>query len=245
MVFRNFAGCAQFAFKPLLFKFIETAMSVKQIKVAIILAGCGVKDGSEIHESTMLMLALSQQNIAYDCFAPDLPQHDVVNHLSGETMAETRNMLVEAARIARGSIRALSELQLEEYRAICIPGGFGVAKNLCDYAQTGKNLQILPQLQELLTQAHAKKIPLLALCIAPVILAKLVTGAQITIGQDEQVAQDIRDLGGEAVLCGEHEGVIIDEKNLFFTTPCYMLEANIAQIYAGVASLVKALVPYL
>lgn len=220
-------------------------MSEARKKVAIILAGCGVKDGSEIQESTMLMLALAQHSIDYDCFAPDIPQTDVINHLNGESMPETRNMLIEAARIARGSIQSLEKLKPENYQAICLPGGFGVAKNLCSYAKDGIKLQVLPQLQRLLSQAHLQKIPLVALCIAPVILAKLISGAKVTLGKDEQVSQDMRDLGADTVLIDKYDGVVIDQKNLLFTTPCYMLEANISQIYSGVHNLVKTLIPFL
>lgn len=214
-------------------------------KVAIILTGCGVYDGSEIHESTMLMLALSQHSIDYDCFAPNINQYDVINHVSGEKMLESRNVLIEAGRIARGNIQSLEQLDINNYQAICLPGGFGASKNLCSYAKDGIKLQILPQLQNLLIQAHKHKIPLVALCIAPVILAKLIKGAKLTLGNDPQVVEDARNLGTEPVVSDSYDTVIVDKDNLIFTTPCYMLKVNIAQIYTGIYNLVKTLVPFL
>ncbi|MFP4387110.1 MAG: isoprenoid biosynthesis glyoxalase ElbB, partial [Alphaproteobacteria bacterium] len=141
--------------------------------VAVILSGCGVYDGSEIHEATLSLLALDQAGAHVQCFAPDMEQMHVINHISGEETEEKRNVLVESARIARGKIKPLTEFTADSYDAVLLPGGFGAAKNLCDFAVLGAECAVNEQAAEALRSMHKKGKPIAALCIAPVILAKL------------------------------------------------------------------------
>ena len=107
-------------------------MSSKNILV--ILSGCGVYDGAEIHESVLTLLALARHGASVTIAAPNKDQMHVINHATGDVMSESRNVMVEAARIARGQITDLSEIQSGDYDAVFIPGGFGAAKNLCTFA---------------------------------------------------------------------------------------------------------------
>lgn len=209
-------------------------------KYAVILAGSGVFDGSEIHEATLTMLAIMQHGGTYQCFAPDKKQHHVVNHLSGDEMPETRNVLIESARIARGNVKNILELHAKDFDALVIPGGFGVAKNLCDYAVKGADLSVIPEVENALKQFQSAGKPIAALCISPVIVSKVFDGAKVTIGEDRTTAGHIAQIGGHHVNT-THGEVIFDEKYNLFTTPCYMLDANIEQIYQGAFNIIKAI----
>lgn len=207
-------------------------------KFAIVLAGCGVYDGAEIHEVTMTMLAVLRNGCQYELFAPDVMQHHVVNHLTGKEMPEKRNVLVEAARIARGNIKPLSQLNPDQFDAVLLPGGFGVAKNLCTFAFEGADCKVNPELEKILLKAHSAKKPIGAMCISPVIIARLFKNSKVTIGQDAGTASAVEKMGANHVNTG-HGDVVIDAPNKIFTTPCYMLDANILQIYEGTDNLVK------
>ena len=207
-------------------------------KFAIVLAGCGVYDGAEIHEATMTMLAVLRNGCQFELFAPDIMQHHVVNHLTGKEMPEKRNVLVEAARIARGSIKPLQQLNPDSFDAILLPGGFGVAKNLCNFAFKGADCEVNPDLEKILLKTHAAKKPIGAMCISPVIIARLFKNAKVTIGQDPGTASAVETMGSKHVKTG-HGEVVIDASNKIFTTPCYMRDANILQIYEGTDNLVK------
>jgi enhancing lycopene biosynthesis protein 2 len=211
----------------------------KSPKVAIILSGNGVYDGAEIHESTMTMLAINKQGGSYDIFAPDIDQHHVINHITGEEMNEKRNVLVEAARIARGSIKPLSELAVNNYDALILPGGFGAAKNLSNFAFKGADAEVLPELEKVIKDAVEKGKPIGALCITPAVIAKILKGVKVTIGQDEGTAQAIQTMGGEHVKTG-HGEVTIDKNFKVATTPCYMLDASISDIALGAENVTKA-----
>lgn len=208
-------------------------------KVAVILSGCGVYDGSEIHETTLALLALSKNEVSYQCFAPNKNQYHVINHLTGEVEKETRNVLVESARIARGDIKALSELDINDYSGILIPGGFGAAKNLSDYAIAGENFTVDDELAQKIRDFHTNKKPIAALCIAPVIIAK-VLGARVTIGNDTETAKHIVSSGGTHVNKDYNE-VAIDETNLVVTNPCYMVAENIYRVSLGAEAVVAAM----
>ena len=145
-------------------------------KFAVILAGCGVFDGAEIHEATMTLYAIAKNNCTYEIFAPNIEQFHVVNHLTGQEMPESRNVLVESARIARGNIKPLSEFIADDFDAIILPGGFGVAKNLSDFAFKGADSSVLPDLQNALVSVYEQKKPIGALCISPAIVAKVFSG---------------------------------------------------------------------
>ena len=201
-------------------------------KFAIILSGCGVYDGSEIHEAVMAMLAITRAGAEYHCFAPDINQHHVINHLSGEETNIQRNVLEESARIARGQIHNLAEFDAEKYEALVIPGGYGAAKNLSSYAFHGADMQVNPDVAKAVKAMHTLKKPIGAMCIAPVILGKLIENAELTIGQDEGSAANLTQMGAQHKTTANGE-VAIDENNRLVTTPCYMLDASIADVFTG------------
>ena len=207
------------------------------LHVAVILSGCGFQDGSEIHEAVCTLLALDQQGAHYQCFAPDMAQARVANHYSGSTADESRNVLVESARIARGAIQPLSAFDASHFHALVMPGGFGAALNLSDFATAGAQCSVQPDVARAVTSMHQAGKPIGALCIAPVILARLIPGARITIGQDADTAQACEALGAKHHNT-THGEVVVDEDNRLVTTPCYMLDARISQIYAGAQALV-------
>lgn len=208
--------------------------------IAVILAGCGVFDGSEIHEATLSLLAIARQGAQYQIFAPDRDQAHVINHYTGETTNEQRNILVESARIARGQISPLTNLNLNEFDAILFPGGFGVAKNLCTLAFEGASCSVLPEVEQLIHSAVQAGKPIGALCIAPAMMAKVLEGAQVTIGQDAGTIQAINAMGGKHIETN-HAEIVIDKQYRLVSTPCYMLDANIEQIADGAHNLVTAL----
>lgn len=209
-------------------------------KFAIILSGCGVYDGAEIHEATLSMYAIAKQGASYEVFAPDIPQHHVINHLTGKEMAETRNVLVESARIARGQIKPLSAFNASHFDALLLPGGFGAAKNLSSFAFDGVDCTVNHDVEKALRHMHQAGKPIGALCIAPVILAKVLGNVKLTIGHDKGTAEAVGKLGANHVTT-THGQVVIDEKNKVFTTPCYMLNANIAQIGEGAENIIRSM----
>lgn len=209
-------------------------------RIAVVLAGSGVYDGSEIHEATLSLYAISKNGGAYQIFAPNINQHHVVNHLTGEEMAETRNVLVESARIARGNIKDLAEFNANDFDAILFPGGFGVAKNLCSLAFDGADCKVNSDVETVIKEMHSASKPIAALCVAPALIAKVITGSEVTIGNDEGTAGAIEAMGSHHKQAG-HGEVVIDTKNKIVTTPCYMLDATIAQIGAGAENVVKTL----
>jgi len=213
-------------------------------KFAVVLAGNGVFDGAEIHEATLAMLAIRKQGAAYDVFAPDMEQHHVVNHITGEEMDEKRNVLVEAARIARGQIKALDQFDPKEYDALLLPGGFGAAKNLSTFAFDGPDCTVQPDVEKAIKGMHAAGKPIAALCIAPVLLARVLGKGKLTIGQDAGTAEALGKMGASHQDTG-HGEVAIDEQNKLFTTPCYMLDADIAQIADGAENIVRAVLKHL
>jgi enhancing lycopene biosynthesis protein 2 len=224
-------------------------------KIAVVLAGCGVFDGAEIHEATLTLFAIDKAGAIYQCFAPDINQAHVVNHLTGKAMNEARNVLVEAARIARGKIKPLSGFKADDFDALVFPGGFGVAKNLCTFAFDGVNCSVLPEVEAAVKSAAKAGKPIGALCIAPVMIAKILGNLDVTIGDEVGPAQAIEAFGGKHIETthGEividrknkhiettHGEIVIDRKNKVVTTPCYMLDATISQIAEGAEKLVKA-----
>ncbi|HHN47430.1 MAG TPA: isoprenoid biosynthesis glyoxalase ElbB [Bacteroidales bacterium] len=209
-------------------------------KFAIIISGCGVYDGAEIHETVMTMLAIKKAGADYQMFAPDMPQYHVINHLTGEEMPEKRNVLVESARIARGNIKPLAEYDPKDYDALILPGGFGVAKNLCTFAFDGADCTLNPDVEKAVKATHAAKKPIGALCIAPVLISKLLGDVEVTIGQDAGTAEAITRMGSTHVKT-THGEVVVDKKHNVFTTPCYMLDANIIQIELGAMNVVEAM----
>jgi enhancing lycopene biosynthesis protein 2 len=198
-------------------------------KFAVVLSGCGVYDGAEIHEATMTMLAIKEAGADYQCFAPDIEQYHVINHLNGEVMNESRNVLVESARIARGDIKPLSEFKAADYDALIFPGGFGAAKNLSTVAFDGADAKVNPEVENVIKQMLAVHKPIGALCISPAVVARVIQGVEVTIGNDPGTAQAIEKMGSKHIV-STHGQVVHDHKYNVFTTPCYMLDATILDI---------------
>jgi len=218
-------------------------MSAKP-KFAVVLSGCGVYDGSEIHEAVLTLLAIDRAGGTYQCFAPDVPQMHVINHVLGAPGDESRNVLVESARIARGAILPLSDYKPADFDVLAIPGGFGAAKNLCTFAVDGPDCTVEAATEQAIRATHAAKKPIVALCIAPVIVAKVLGKGNVTIGNDANTAKAIAAMGGTAQE-RSHGEVCVDDANKIVTTPCYMLNATIGQIADGAAAAVDGAVKLL
>lgn len=208
--------------------------------IAVVLSGSGVYDGTEIHEATLTLLAIAQNGALYQCFAPDTDQAHVINHLTGEEMNETRNVLVESARIARGNVRALSSFHAADYDALIFPGGFGAAKNLSDFAFKGANCSVHPDVVKAVKAMVKANKPIGALCIAPVVITRILGDGEVTIGNDSETAAAIEKMGGTHQM-KTHGEVTVDSRYKVVTTPCYMLDATIDQIYEGADHVVKTI----
>lgn len=207
-------------------------------KIAVVLAGSGVYDGAEIHEATLALLAIARNGAKYQCFAPDINQAHVINHLTGKVMPETRNVLVEAARIARGKIKPLSEYSAKEYDALVFPGGFGVAKNLFTFAFDGTNCTVNPDVEKAIKSTVIEEKPIGALCISPVLIAKVLVDVEVTIGNEEAASSAIEAFGATHIE-KTHGEIVYDAKYKLVTTPCYMLDATIDQIADGAENVIK------
>ena len=211
----------------------------KKKKVAVILSGCGVFDGAEIHESVLTLLSLDQQGADTQCFAPDINQHQVINHLTGEETSEKRNVLVESARIARGNIAPLSNLETDAFDAVILPGGFGAAKNLCDFAFRGADLELQPEVKVSIRSFIASGKPVGLICIAPAMAGKLFpAGIRATIGDDRETAAALEQTGVEHVNCAV-DNIVVDAEHRLVTTPAYMLAQSIGEAAAGIQKLVE------
>jgi enhancing lycopene biosynthesis protein 2 len=209
-------------------------------KIGVLLAGCGVMDGSEIHEATLTLYFLDKLNAEYVCMAPNKDQLDVVNHVGGTVADEKRNVMLEAARIARGNIRDVRTIEANEIDAIIIPGGFGAAKNLCTFARDGADCQVDAGVSSLLVDLHRQKKPIGALCIAPALLARLFGaeyGVKLTIGTDADTASALEKMGAKHKSTKVDE-ILVDGENRIVTTPCYMLAQSIKDVGAGAEKLV-------
>ncbi|OCQ19696.1 isoprenoid biosynthesis protein ElbB [Pseudoalteromonas luteoviolacea] len=214
-------------------------------QVAIIFSGCGVFDGAEIHESVLTMLHLERHGITYKCFAPNIDQHHVINHLTGEEQNETRNVLTEAARIARGDITDLAHLNPDDFSALVLPGGFGVAKNLSDFAFKGADSQVLDALKNTCQQFNKQQKPIAYLCIAPALIGHIhQQGTLATIGTDADTAAAVTAMGAEHVNC-EVTDIVVDEQQQVISTPAYMLAANISEASAGIEKAIARLAKFI
>ncbi|HDL7751504.1 TPA: isoprenoid biosynthesis glyoxalase ElbB [Yersinia enterocolitica] len=206
--------------------------------VGVVLSGCGVLDGTEIHESVLTILALDRAGARITFFAPDKPQLHVINHLSGEESTEQRNVLVESARIARSLIKPLSVANSEDLDALIVPGGFGAAKNLSDFAIKGSECAIDPDLVKLTQSMHKANKPIGFMCISPVMLPKLLgKPVRLTIGNDPDTIEAVEIMGGEHIICPADD-VVVDAENKVVTTPAYMLAASISEAAKGIDKLV-------
>lgn len=209
-------------------------------KFAVVLSGCGVFDGAEIHEATLSLLAIARRGCSYVMFAPDIEQHHVINHLTGEEMDQTRNVLVESARIARGNIQKLDDFKASDFDALLFPGGFGAAKNLSSWAFDGAKATVLPAVEEAIRSMITLKKPVGAMCIAPAILARVLGKVHLTIGTDKATIDAMESLGASHVNTS-HGEVVVDPDHQVVSTPCYMLDATIDQIAEGADNIVDAL----
>ena len=207
-------------------------------KFAVVLSGCGVFDGAEIHEATLTLLAIAQHGATYEIFAPDVEQYHVINHLTHQPTSEKRNVLVESARIARGRIKPLSQFRAADFDALVFPGGFGAAKNLSTVAFDGPNARVNPDVENAVKSMHTAGKPIGALCISPALIARILGNVEVTIGNDPGTAAAIEKMGGKHVKT-THGEVVVDKRNKIFTTPCYMLDATIVQIYEGAKNVVN------
>lgn len=207
----------------------------------MILSGCGVFDGSEIYESVITLLCLDKAGAQVQCFAPDIQQMHVINHFTGDVVEdESRNVLAEAARLVRGDIKDLAQANMVDFDAVIIPGGFGAAKNLCDFAVKGSAFLLNEELKRFVQAAHQAKKPVGAMCIAPAMAGKLFgEGVRFTIGDDKSTAEAIEATGAIHEVCSVND-ICIDDKNLLVTTPAYMLASNISEAAVGVEKLVQA-----
>lgn len=207
---------------------------------AVILSGCGHQDGAEIHEATLTLWAIHKNGAEFQCYAPDIKQHHVLNHMTGQEMNEKRNVLIESARIARGKIASLATFSPESADALIIPGGFGAAKNLSSYAFDGAKCTVNNDVTMAIKAMHAAGKPIGALCIAPVIIAKVLGDVTLTIGQDPGTADNLAAMGArhQPTLQGE---IVVDRERKIVSTPCYMLNSRIDQIAEGADNLVLAM----
>lgn len=214
-------------------------------KLAVVLCGCGRADGSEIHESVSVLIHLARLGASYKCFAPDAPQAEVINHLTGAATTETRNCMVEAARISRGEIAPLSSLREIDFDGVIFPGGFGAAKNLCTFAKDGAKMSVIPDVERVIKAFHTAGKPIGLCCIAPVLAAKVLgkaaggPGCQVTIGAGGGVADAIASWGSTNV--PKH----VDEAHVnpaapVITSPAYMYgEASPHDVFVGIGKMIE------
>ncbi|WP_422418127.1 isoprenoid biosynthesis glyoxalase ElbB [Pseudomonas sp. GZD-222] len=207
-------------------------------KVAVILSGCGVYDGAEIHESVITLLRLDQRGAEVQCFAPNIAQMHVLNHLTGEEMPESRNVLVESARIARGNIKDLREADAKDFDALIVPGGFGAAKNLSNFAVEGPGCTVHSDVLSLAEAFAEAGKPVGLICISPALAAKIYgPGVVCTIGNDADTSAAIVKMGGTHEECDVHD-IVEDTQRKLVSTPAYMLAQSISEAAGGIYKLV-------
>ena len=210
-------------------------------KVAVLLSGCGVFDGAELHESVLTLLEIANAGASYQCFAPDIAQLHVVNHLTGEVdTTDSRNVLVESARIARGEIKSVAALDINEFDALIIPGGFGAAKNLCNFALAGANHVVDKSVEQFISQFSQASKPIGFMCISPVMIPQFYSaGVTGTIGSDVDTAAAFEQQGGCHQVAAV-DAIVVDEVNKVVSTPAYMLADNILDAHKGITKLVTS-----
>jgi enhancing lycopene biosynthesis protein 2 len=208
-------------------------------RVAVILSGCGFLDGAEIHESVITLLALDRAGAEVTCLAPDKDQLHVIDHQSGEVVeGETRNVLVESARIARGEIKDITQARAEDYDAVILPGGYGAAKNLCSFATEGGDCTVDAGVERFLLNAREAGKPVGFICIAPAIAARLYPGVELTVGSDPGTAATLEGMGAHHKACAV-ESFVCDETAKVVSCPAYMLGPGIKDVAAGIEGLVS------
>jgi enhancing lycopene biosynthesis protein 2 len=212
-------------------------------RIGVVLSGSGVMDGAEIHESVLALLAVDREGAQAVCMAPNMEQLHVINHLTNnEVPGEKRNVLVEAARIARGNIRDIKEVKADELDALIFPGGYGAAKNLCDFAVKGENCHVQPDVVRLLREMVKAQKPIGVVCIAPALMAKVAQESgikiKLTIGNDPGTARTLQKMGIEHVNAPVTD-IVVDEPHKIVSTPAYMLARRISEAAVGIEKLVK------
>lgn len=221
-------------------------------KIAVILSGCGVFDGSEIHEAVFSLLAITENGGTYQCFAPNILQHHVLNHMSGEEMSEKRNVLIESARIARGNILDLNLYKPHDFDGLVIPGGFGAAKNLTQWAFSGPDGEINIDVQNAILSSVQNKKPVVGLCMGPTVIARALAGsgisAHLTVGTTAADSPyDIAAINGGIEKTGAIAEmktiaeIMVDKTNRIITAPCYMMEGDIMAIRNNAKQAIDAL----
>lgn len=212
-------------------------------RFAVILSGSGRADGSEIHEAVTALLAIDNNGCMYDCYAPDIEQSAVINHLTSEKTEERRNVLTESARIARGDINPLSELKVTDYDCFLFPGGLGAITNWCDFAKNGINCNVESSISRVLEEAYKQKKVIGAMCIAPVTIARVLGkyGITVTIGKDKTVAEAIEKTGAKHQNTKVEEACV-DKEHRIVTTSAYMLAKSIKEVAIGAESMVREMI---
>jgi enhancing lycopene biosynthesis protein 2 len=213
-------------------------------RIGVVLSGCGVYDGAEIHESVITLLAIDRLGAEAVICAPDRPQLHVINHLNGEVEDDTtRNVLVESARIARGSIRDVTAVKADELDALILPGGFGAAKNLCDFAVRGADCEVDPGVAALVRAVHEQGKPVAAVCIAPALIARVLGDErpELTIGTDAETAGALEQMGATHIACPVAE-LVVDHDRKLISSPAYMLAGSISEAAEGIEKTVAALI---
>lgn len=214
-------------------------------KIAVVLSGCGHKDGSEITEAVSLLISLNQAGAETFCFAPDI-DFTVTDHVTDQSPTEKRNVLHESARIARGNIKSLSELKAQDYDAVAFPGGFGAAKNLSTWASQGSACEVNPEVRRVILEFFEASKPIGAICIAPVLLAKVLghKNVTVTIGNDPDTAAEIKKTGASHEDCPVDD-YISDRETKVVTTPAYMYgDAKPHEVFKGIFGLAHELVEW-
>lgn len=211
------------------------------MKFALILSGCGQHDGSETHETVLTLLSLAEEKVAWDAFAPEMLQHSVINHISEEPMHDERSVLVESARLVRGKISPLNSIEVDQYDAVIIPGGFGAVSNLCSWGINGIDFTFNQEVEEFFRKAKSLGKPMGFICIAPMMIPKLFADARLTVGNDQHLADQISSMGSNHIDCLATD-VVVDQKYKIVSTPANMVAKGIDEVYVGIRKLVCELV---
>lgn len=225
---------------------LHTSPVPMNAKVAVVLSGCGVYDGTEIHEASAVLVHLSRTQAQVSMFAPNIEQMHTINHTKGEPMEPNRNVLVESARIARGKVEDLSGLQADGFDAVIFPGGFGAAKNLSNFATESADMKVIPDVERILKEFHDAKKPVGLCCIAPVLAAKVIPGCEVTVGSDGEADKwpyagtigAIEKLGAKHVKKSVTEAHV-DAANKIVTAPAFMCETGVHEIFDGIGEMVS------
>ena len=221
------------------------------MSIGVLLSGCGVFDGSEIHEAVCALLSIRKKNLEYICIAPNIAQHHVINHMNGEQINQERNVLIESARIARGDIVSLEDLDYSQINSLVLVGGFGAAKNLSDWAFNGVDSIVLEEVQHVINHCINKEKPIVSLCISPTLIAKTLEkkkNVTLTLGSTKDKSEyNIQEINnavsslGMSIQESSIDDICVDEKNKIITAPCYMMNADIAQLYSNIEKAISKL----